>query len=79
MEGVWSKPGTLDHSLMYGSVLVSQTRESTREGEEAFETSMPSYPDRGSASPRVESLQEPYIAGKSDLKNGIEMNVTRTR
>lgn len=70
-DEVWSKPGTLDHSLMYGSMLVSQQRET----EEPFDTAMHSTTGEIRESTRVKSMQEPYISGEND----IEINVSRTR
>ena len=74
-EGVWSRPGTLDHSLMYGSVLVSQGRDN----EAAFENSTPSLPPKAHV-PRVEeSVQEPSMSGKEDLESAIELHETISR
>lgn len=74
-EGVWSRPGTLDHSLMYGSVLVSEARDK----EVSFETAMPSHLPKAYAHRGAQNMQEPYVSGDDNLQPSIELQETTQR
>ncbi|KAL8826992.1 MAG: hypothetical protein Q9191_003453 [Dirinaria sp. TL-2023a] len=74
-EGVWSRPGTLDHSLMYGSVLVSEARDK----EVPFETAMPSHLPKAYAPRAARNMQALYVSENDNLQPPIELQETGSR
>ncbi len=70
--GPWSKKGTLDHSLMYGSVFVSKSRDNDVDG--AFDKSMASQLIDDRRSRDMKGNSEPSLTHNDDLENGIEMH-----
>ncbi|KAL8732433.1 MAG: hypothetical protein Q9181_003968 [Wetmoreana brouardii] len=73
--GVWSRPGTLDHSLMYGSVL----RLEDQDNNIPSGASMPSGRSKAGSRRDTKGAEEPYISQQDDLGPAMEMKDTMTR